>query len=207
VVTVELTFVIVEARDELEFCIFEDIVSTLAANDELALTIVVLVVVMDDAKDELFVLILLCNPSILVAADELFVDIVFDNVVTEEFSDDDALVYEALRVNNCVDNDELVVTAAVLISVIADANEALSIEPVPSATATIVSILPDNEAASFANVVFTTLILAAKEALFVFTVLTMFSILCAAEELFVVTVPCMVVILDAREELFVLTEL
>lgn len=96
---------------------------------------------------------------------------------------------------------------ASLTSVIDAANDALSKEPVPIAAASIISTLPAKAESESVNVVLTVLILDARDALFVFTVLTIVSILCAADELLVVTVPCMVVILDASEELFVFTEL
>jgi hypothetical protein len=84
VVTVALTFDIEDANEALEFCTFEDIVSTLAANEELAFTTVKFVVVIDAAIEELLVLMLLCNPSILRAADELFVVTVFESCVNED---------------------------------------------------------------------------------------------------------------------------
>jgi hypothetical protein len=69
------------------------------------------------------------------------------------------------------------------------------------------SILPARDDDASTNVVFTVLIVAAKEALFVFIVLTILSILCAADELLVVTAPSTVVILEASDELVVFIEL
>ena len=66
---------------------------------------------------------------------------------------------------------------AVLTSVIDAARDALSNDPVPACTAAIVSILPAKEEDAFTKVVFTVLILAAKEALLVFIVLTILSAL------------------------------
>jgi hypothetical protein len=207
VVTVALTFDIEDANEALEFCTFEDIVSTLAANEELAFTTVKFVVVIDAAIEELLVLMLLCNPSILRAADELFVVTVFESCVNEDWRDDDTLVNEELSTTNWVASEALVLANAVLISVTDAANDALSIDPVPSAAAEMMSILPARDDDASTNVVFTVLIVAAKEALFVFIVLTILSILCAADELLVVTAPSTVVILEASDELVVFIEL
>jgi hypothetical protein len=67
--------------------------------------------------------------------------------------------------------EELVDVNAFFTSVIDAANEALSNEPVPAEAAAITSILPAKEDDVLVNVVFTVEILAAKDELFVVTVL------------------------------------
>lgn len=85
-------------------------------------------------------------------------------------------------------------------SVIDAAKDALSKDPVPAADAAIVSILPANEEEEFVNAVLTTDILAARDALLVFTVLVKLLIDVARDELLVVTVLLMFVIDDLKEE-------
>lgn len=83
VVNALLTSVILAANDALSRDPVPDaaaaIVSILPANDDDALTKVVLAVDIDAARDELFVVIALDNVSIFNAADELFVVTVVDS--------------------------------------------------------------------------------------------------------------------------------
>jgi hypothetical protein len=85
-----LTFVILDARDELFVFIVEFNVSTLDAMEEDVDVFVALTVLILAAKEALLFDMLLASPSILNAADELFVEIVELKVVTEEFNEADA---------------------------------------------------------------------------------------------------------------------
>ena len=85
-------------------------------------------------------------------------------------------------------------------SVIEAARDELSKEPVPAACAAIVSILPANDEEEFENAVFTVDMVAASDALFVFTVLVKLLIDIARDELFVVIVLLIFVIDDLKEE-------
>ncbi len=180
--------VTLEASEALFVFTVEDRFVMLAARDEELFTIVVFVVVIVAANEELLVLILLCNPSILVAALELFVVRVLFTVVMVELREDEVLTNEELNVISCTAAEELNVVNAPRTSVMEAARDALSKEPVPDAAAAIVSILPAKDEDAFVNVVFTVLIVAAKEALFVFTALVRLLMDIAAEELFVVIV-------------------
>ena len=171
-----------------------------AARDEELFTIVVFVVVIVAANDELLVLILLCNPSILVAALELFVVSVLFTVVMVELREADVLENEELSVISCTAAEELNVVKAPRTSLIEAARDALSNDPVPAAAAAIVSILPAKDEDAFANVVFTVLIVAAREALLLFTALVRLLIDVARDELLVVIVLLIFVIDDLKEE-------
>lgn len=96
--------------------------------------------------------------------------------------------------------DELNVVRAPRTSVIDAAKDALSKDPVPAAAAAIVSILPANDDEEFVNAVFTTDILAAKDALLVFTVLVKLLIDVAKDELLVVTVLLIFVIEELNDD-------